>query len=142
VASGAFSRILKGYLGILKGVGFLLALLAASAAVGFAASYPLWLFSTSARAAYSWFVLAAAAAAVVFFSVRAAIRRKARPGASRPRRTALSILLGVVWVLCLAAGVYVVVLLAARGLYLAAVPALAGLLLLLGWLAFGRRAKH
>jgi hypothetical protein len=44
-------------------------------------------------------------------------------------------------VLCLAAGVYLVVLLAARGLYLAAVPALAGLLLLLGWLAFGRRAK-
>ncbi len=144
MASGAFGRILRGYLGVLRGLGFFIALLAASAGMGFLVAWPLWKFATSSRTGYSWFALAAVAAAIVLLVVRSALRRGAVPAgppSRRKRHPLVRAALGLVWTLALLAGFSVVLLLAARGLYIAAVPALAALLLLAGYLAFGRKKR-
>ncbi len=142
--SGAFGRILRGYLGVLRGLGFFIALLAASAGIGLLVAWPLWKFATSSRTAYSWFALAAAAAVIVLLMVQSARRRRtvpAGPLSRRRRHPLVRALFGLVWTLALLAGFTVVLLLAARGLYLAAVPVLAALLLLAGYIAFGRRNR-
>jgi hypothetical protein len=129
-------RILKGYLGVLRGVGFFLGLLAASAALGALVAWPLWRFATASRPAYSWFALACMAAGLAAFGVRAALRRG--KGAAQPRRGRPRALMGLALVLLFAAGLCGVLLLAARGLPYLAVPALLALFFLVGWLAFAR----
>jgi MprA protease rhombosortase-interaction domain-containing protein len=144
VASGTFRNILTGYLGVLKGVGFFLALVAVSSGLGFLVAWPLWKFATSSRVGYSWFALAAAAGGIVFLVVRAGVRRRtAPPGppSRRRRHPLLRFALGLLWTIALVIGLYIVLLLAARGLYVAAVPCLAALLILVGYLAFGRRKR-
>ena len=61
-------------------IGFLLVLVAGSAALGLLISWPLWFFATSARQAYTITVLVLAGAGVVFLVVRSASRSR---GATR-----------------------------------------------------------
>jgi cytochrome c biogenesis protein CcdA len=91
-------------------VGFFFALVAGSAALGFLIAWPLWLFATSARHAYTLTVLALAGAGVVYLVVRAAHRRSnAVRDAGRPPRTLLSMLLGALSVVVGLAGVYLAI---------------------------------
>ena len=130
-------RILRGYLGILKSVGFILALLSASAGFGFLVSWPLWLFATSKPAAFSLCVLGAFAAGIAYLCVRSALRGRAR----RARHPLLSALFIVCWLVLFLGGAYTVLILAFRGMYLAAFPLLAALLLALGYLASALQGK-
>ncbi|MGA2381642.1 MAG: hypothetical protein ABSG85_20275 [Spirochaetia bacterium] len=117
-------------------VGFLLLLVAGSAGLGFLIAWPLWLFATTARQAYTITVLALIVGGIIFLAVRAAQRRrKAVRDAGKPRRTLLSGLLAVLMVIVGVAGVYLAAALIVRGLWIigAGVVALwAGLLWLIG----------
>jgi hypothetical protein len=119
-----------------RGVGFLLLLVAGSAALGFLIAWPLWFFATSARPAYTITVLALAFAGIVFLIVRAARnRRRAVRDAGKPPRTFLSTLLGFLTVLVGVAGVYLSAALIVRGLWIIAAIVIllsAGFLWLLG----------
>jgi hypothetical protein len=99
-------------------IGFLLVLVAGSAALGFLVSWPLWLFATSARQAYTFTVLGLACAGVIFLAVRS-IRRSRRttrdPG--KPRRTFVSVLLTVLMVLVGFGGAYMAAAFLVRGLW-------------------------
>ena len=124
-------------MGILKGAGFTLGLLAASAGFGFLVSWPLWLFATASPSAFSLCALAALAAALVYLCVKSALRSRARLG----RHPLISAFFALCWLLLLVGGGYAVMILAFRGMYLAALPVLAGLLLLLGYLAYAIQGK-
>jgi hypothetical protein len=131
----------SGWIEAGRKIGFFLLLAAGSAGLGFLIAWPLWLFATTARSAYTIAVLAAGGAGILVLVVRAARRRRRSvrdPGT--PARSALSVLLAVVtWVIGLA-GVYLAAALFIRGLWIvgAAVAAVwAGLLWLL---ARARRA--
>jgi hypothetical protein len=117
-------------------IGFLLLLVAGSAILGFLIAWPLWLFATSARQAYTITVLALAGAGVVFLVVRAAQRRRrAVRDAGKPPRTFLSGLLTVLMVVVGIAGVYLAAALIVRGLWIigaAVIAVWAGLLWLIG----------
>jgi hypothetical protein len=130
-------RIFQGYLGIFKSLGFLLALLASSAGFGFLVSWPLWLFATSRPSAFTLSALAAIAAGVVYLCVRGVLRVRTRRG----RNPLLSALLVIVWLLLFLGGGYAVLILVFRGMYLAAFPVFAALLLGLGYLASALQGK-
>jgi hypothetical protein len=135
---GLFARILKGWLALFRGVGGFLFLAAASAALAALIALPLWAASTGSPRVYSIVVLALAAAGAVFAAVRASRRaRRAPRDPSRPRRTAGTVLFAVAKAVLLACGLYGVLFLCFRGLWIPAVPAAAAWLLLAGWAAFG-----
>ena len=136
---GLLRKILKGYAGLLKGTAFFVVLVGASAALGFLASWPLWLFSTESRVVYSVFCLAALAAGLVWLIVRAATRR--RP--ERERRRGLVTAAAVIAFICvLLAGLYGIVYFIYKGSVLVLVPLVALLILLLGWLAWLAAARR
>lgn len=138
--TGTLERILKGWLSLLRVAGILLGVAAAAAGLAALIALPLWAAATSAPAAYSLVVLGLLAAAAVFVAVRTALRTRRSPrDPTIPRRSFGRVLLSVAVVLALAAGLYGVALLAARGLWAAAVPLLVAWLALAGWAAFGRR---
>jgi hypothetical protein len=141
LATPIFSRVLRGYLGIFKAVGFILALLGASAGLGFLVAWPLWFFATSSRLAYSIFTTAVLCAGVAYFVFNKIRRRQprgyGRPGNRRPLGAAALILL---WVVLLAAGAYLVILLALRGMYILAIPVSILLLAALGYIAYAASA--
>jgi hypothetical protein len=141
--TGTLARILKGWLSLLRGAGVLLAAAAAAAGLAALISLPLWAAATSAPAAYSLGILGLLAAAAVFIAVRAVLRARGVPrDPSRPRGGPLRVLLSIAAVLAFAAGLYAVALLAARGLWAAAVPLLVAWLALAGWAAFGRQRRR
>ncbi len=117
-------------------VGFLLLLVAGSAALGFLIAWPLWLFATSARPAYTVTVLALAGAGIVLLIVRAARRRRqAVRDAGKPVHTFLSALLGFLTAVIGVAGAYLAAALMVHGLWIVAaivVVLWAGFLWLLG----------
>ncbi len=130
---GFLRRVFKGYAGLLKGIAFFTVLVGASAALGFLASWPLWLFSTESRTLYSLFCAAAIGAGLVWLIVRAATRR--RP--ERRRRGVLVTVLAVAAFICvLLAGVYGIVYFIYKGSVIILVPLVIVLLVLLGWLAW------
>lgn len=116
--------------------GFVVLLVAGSAILGIIISWPLWLFATSARQAYTAVVLALAAGGIIYLAVRAfARRRSAARDPGRPRRSAVSGLLTGLMVIVGCAGLYVAAALLARGIWVLGAAALvlwAGLLWLLG----------
>lgn len=140
-----FSRILKGWLSLFRGIGGLVVLAAASGALAALIALPLWAASTAAPRVYSLVVIGLAAAAVVLLAVRSALRARRTPrDPSRPRRTVDGVLVRVLAALLLACGLYGVVFLFFRGPLAAAVPAAGAWLLLAGWAAFaapGRKAR-
>jgi len=125
--------------------GFLLLLVAGSAALGIIIAWPLWLFATSARETYTVVVLALAAGGIVYLVVRALLRSctTARdPG--RPRRSAVSGLLTALMVIVGCAGLYLVAAMAARRTWVLAALAVVlwiGLLWLLGRARNAARAR-
>ncbi|MGA2640121.1 MAG: hypothetical protein ABSG21_04335 [Spirochaetia bacterium] len=116
-------------------VGFLLLLAGGSAALGFLIAWPLWVFATSARKAYTITVLALCAAGIIFLAVRAAQRRrKAVRDAGKPPHTLLAGLLTTLMVVVGIAGVCLAGALMVRGIWIVGAAALAlwaGLLWLL-----------
>jgi hypothetical protein len=134
------ARILKGWLALGRKAGLLLAIIAGCAAAAAAIALPLWYTATAHPAAYSAAVITLLAAAAVAAIIRSALRARGIPrDPARPRRTLATVLGSAAVVLLLAAGLYGVVLLAVRGLWAGAVPALAAWLALAGWAGFGRR---
>ncbi len=112
-------------------VGFVLLIVAGSAALGFLIAWPLWLFATSDRVAYTWVVIGLAAAGAVFLAVRAVIRRRG----TGPRHAALSGFLTTLSVIVACVGLYSTLVLAVRRLWILALADLAlwaGLWWLLG----------
>lgn len=99
-------------------IGFLLVLAAGSAALGFLIAWPLWLFATSARQAYTITVLGLAGAGIVFLVTRSMLRsRTATRDPGKPRRTFLSALLTVLMALIGFSGAYLAAVFLARGLW-------------------------
>jgi FtsH-binding integral membrane protein len=139
-------RVFAGYAAVLKPVGFVIALLAVSAALSFAIAWPLWYFATSQRVVYSIFTLAviAAAGVALFMSSRA---RKAASGNgptppnARKHRAAFGFFI-VSWICILAGGAYVSILLIARGRTYLGALILAALIVLLGLAAWYARRKN
>jgi hypothetical protein len=122
-------------------IGFLVVLVAGSAALGLLISWPLWFFATSARQAYTITVLVLAGAGIVFLVVRSVSRRRGAirdPG--RPRRTVLSALLTLLMVLVGFGGVYLGAAVLVRGLWVVGVADLAAWALLLWALGRARSA--
>jgi hypothetical protein len=117
-------------------IGFLLLLAAGSAGLGFLIAWPLWLFATTARRAYTIAVLGAGGAGIVLLAVRAAQRRrKAVRDPGKPRHTPLSVLLAVMMGIVGIAGIYLAAALFIRGLWIigaADIAIWAGLLWLMG----------
>ncbi len=117
-------------------VGFILLLVAGSAALGFLIAWPLWLFATSARSLYTITVLGLAGAGIVFLIVRAARRRrKAVRDAGRTPRSFLAVLLGALAAIVGIGGAYLAAALIVRRLWMvgaADVVLSAALLWLLG----------
>jgi hypothetical protein len=116
--------------------GFVILLVAGSAALGILIALPLWLFATRAREAYTITILALAAGAVVYLVVRAIVRRRSAPrDPGRPRGSAASALLTTLIVIVAVAGLYLVAAVLARGMWILgalAAAAWAALLWLLG----------
>jgi hypothetical protein len=116
--------------------GFVILLVAGSGALGILIAWPLWLFATSAREAYTITIFALAAGAVAYLVVRAIVRRRSAardPG--RPRGSAASGLLTALTVIVAVGGLYLIAALLARRIWIlgaGAAAAWAGLLWLLG----------
>jgi len=140
VKEGFQKSLAAGLEGIRK-AGFLLALVAGSAALGFLIAWPLWLFATSARQVYTTTVLSLGGAGVVFLTVRAGQRRrKARNEAGKPPRSLLAVVLTALMVAVAITGAFLAAALVVRGLWVigaAEVVLWVGLLWLIGR---GRRA--
>lgn len=134
------ARALKGWLALGRRTGFLLAIVAGSAALAAIIALPLWYAATAEPAAYSITALALLAGAAVALIVRSRLRARRVPrDPSRPRRTFGTALRSAGIVLFLAAGLYGVIFLALRGIWAGAIPAAAAWLLLVGWAGFGRQ---
>lgn len=138
-----FGRRLSAWIEAGRKAGFLVILVAGSAALGLIIALPLWLFATSAREAYTVVVLVSAAAGVVYLVVRSVARRRAAVRDSgRPRRSALAGFLTALMAVIGAAGLYAAAALLARGNWILGSLDLvlwAGILWLLGR---GRRAAR
>jgi len=139
---GGVKKRLESWLEAVQKVGFLILLVAGSAAFGFVIAWPLWLFATSQRQAYTIFAFCLAGGGLLAVGIRRFISRREAPrDPGRPRRTILSMLLTVMLTIVALAGGYLAAVLLYRGLWILAVPALvvwAGLLWALG---FARRAS-
>jgi len=140
---GDVRKRLESWLEAARKIGFLILLLAGSAAFGFAIAWPLWLFATSQRQAYTIFAFCLAAGGLLALAVRRFIRRRGTPrDQGKPRRTILSVLLTILLTIVALAGGYLAAVLLYRGLWILAIPTLvvwAGLLWALG---FARRASN
>jgi len=145
--SGGLRSVVRAWVQLAQKLGFFVLLVAGSAAVGAAIAWPLWFFATSARGAYTAFALILAAGGIAFAVVRAVLRAQRAPRESegRPRRSALSGLIGVLQVLILLGGLYIAAVFFFHGIWLIAVPVLLmglGLPLLLGLLRRAVKASR
>jgi hypothetical protein len=137
---GGLRKGLESWLEAGRKIGILVLLLAGSCALGFAIAWPLWLFATSQREAFTIFALLLAGSGISALAIRAALKRRTAirdPG--KPRRTALSVLLTILLTLFAFGGAYVEAALLFRGLWILGIL---GLLLWAGvlWaLGFARR---
>jgi len=129
----SFAAALEG----LRKVGFFLALVVGSAAMGLLIAWPLWFFATSARQVYTITVLVLAGGGIVYLAVRSAQRRrKSLRDAGKPGRGLLSAVLTILLVMVGISGAYLAAALFIRGLWkfgAGAVVVWAGLLWLIGW---------
>ncbi len=124
-------------------VGFFVLLVAGSAAAGAAIALPLWYFATSARSAYTAFVLILAAAGILYLVMSAILRaRKAPRDTAEPRRSPLARLLAILQTLVFLAGLYLCAVLLLHGIWLFAIPLLLVWLALVVLLGLARRAAN
>jgi len=131
----------QGWINAGRRLGLFLLLAGGSAALGFVIAWPLWLFATSERKAYTIFVLCLLGAAIVALAVRsAARRRRAAHQEGRPGRSALSVILAVVQFVIVLAGLWIESFLIARGLWIFSVLGLLVCASMLWALGVGRRA--
>ena len=115
----AVRRSFGGWIDAVTKVGFFLLLAGGSAALGFAIAWPLWLFATSQRKAYTIFVLCLVGAGTVALVARGvARRRRAARDRGVPRRAAFSAFLAAIQVVVVLAGLWAEAALIARGLWL------------------------
>ena len=139
---GAVKRRLESWVEAFKKIGFFILLVAGSACFGFAIAWPLWLFATSQRQAYTAFAFCLAGGGLVALAVRRFIRlRKTARDPGKPRRTILSVFLTILLTIIAVAGVYVAAVLLYRGLWILAAPELVVWAGLLWALAYARRAS-
>ena len=133
---------LENWLEAARKAGFLILLLAGSAALGLVIAWPLWLFATTQRQAYTIFALCLAGGGVLALAVRRVVRRREAPrDPGRPRRTVLTVLLTILLTIVALVGGYVAAVLLYRGLWILAIPALVIWAGLLWGLGFARRAS-
>ncbi len=135
--STGLRRRLARWLEAGRTAGFLVLLVAGSAALGIAISLPLWLFATSAREAYTIAVLALGVVGIVYLVVRSAVRRgrEAARDPRRPRRSTAAGLFTAFMVIVGVGGLYLAAALLARANWILAAADLAvwaGLLWALG----------
>jgi hypothetical protein len=117
--TNAFRRALGAGAEAGRRIGFVLLLAGGSAGLGLLISWPLWLFATTAKQAYTFTLLALAAAGTVFMVVRAAQRsRKAARDPARPPRPFLSALITVLMAVEGITGAYLAVVLLVRGIWI------------------------
>jgi hypothetical protein len=140
VRSGLRQR-LESWLEALRKIGFFILLVAGSAVFGFAIAWPLWIFATSQRQAYTIFAFCLAGGALLALAARKVIRlRTSAHDPGKPRRTFLSTLLTILITLVGLAGGYLAAVLFYRGLWILAIPALVAWAALLWALAYARSA--
>jgi len=140
---GAVRRRLESWLEAVRKIGFFIVLVAGSACFGFAIAWPLWLFATTQRQAYTILAFCLAAGGLLALAVRRFIRlRKSARDPRKPRRTILSVVLAILLTIVAAAGGYVAAVLLYRGLWILAAPALVIWAGLLWALAYARRASN
>jgi len=124
-----------------RGIGFLVLLVAGSAAAGIAIAWPLWYFATSARGLYTACVLFLAAAGVVFLVIRAIVRAGTAPrDMPGSRRTPLAWLAAILQVIVFLGGLYFAAVLVSHGIWLFAIPLLLVWVALLVLLGLARRS--
>jgi hypothetical protein len=132
---------LQGPRDVGRGIALFLLLVGGSAALGFVIAWPLWLFATSARTAYTVFVLCLVGAGIVALVARnVARRRRAARDRGAPRRAALSVLVTIIQVVVVLAGLWAEAAFVVRGFW---VMSVAGLLVwgaILWALGMARRA--
>ncbi len=125
------------------GIGFVLLLILGCAALGLGIAWPLWAFATGARQAYTFTVLAAAAAGVVFLVVRSAGRRRALGrDPSMPRRSTASALITTLMALVGVCGAWFAAALLVRRIWVLGACAAAAWAVLLWLLGRARRAAR
>ena len=140
---GAVKRRLEIWLEALRKIGFFILLVAGSACFGFVIAWPLWLFATTQRQAYTIFALCLAGGGVLALAVRRFIRvRGSARDPGRPRRTVLSVLLTILLTIVAVAGGYIAAVLLYRGLWILAAPSLVAWAALLWALAYARRVSN
>ena len=136
-------RRLETGLEAVRKIGFFILLVAGSAAFGFAIAWPLWLFATSQRQAYTIFAFCLAGGGLAALAIRRFVRlRKSAHDPGKPRRTLLSVLLTILLTLVAVSGGYFAAVLIYRGLWILAVPAVVVWAGLLWAMAYARRASN
>ena len=118
-------KIILGYKNLFFGAGKLLLLLLVCTAAGALVVLPLWKFATASPKAYSVFVLAISAAAVVFLTVR----RIRRAGIASFAKSLLKFAI-------VAGGLFVCIILVFSGKRFLALPMLLAMIFLYGLVAF------
>ena len=132
-------QVARGYGGIFRAAGFAAVLIGASVGCGFVVAWPLWLLATTQRVVYSLLALCALGGGVVYLVVRRLTRGRRLPSAEhRPR---LRWLLTLAWIVVCAVGLYGVLLLVSRMLFVPAVVAMVCLVLILGYMAYAARVR-
>ena len=140
---GGVRRRLETWLEAVRKVGFFILLVAGSAAFGLAIAWPLWLFATSQRQAYTIFAFCLAGGSLLALAVRRFIRlRTSAHDPGKPRRTLLSLLLTILLTLVALAGAYVAAVLLYRRLWILAIPTVVVWAGLLWALAYARRVSN
>jgi hypothetical protein len=117
--------LFTGWIEAGRGVGFFLLLAGGSGALGFAIAWPLWLFATSQRTAYTIFVLCLVAAGIGVLAARNGMRRRrAARDRGAPRRSVVAALIAFVQVVVVLAGLWAEAAFIARGFWFFAVVGL------------------
>jgi hypothetical protein len=139
-AAGALAGLLEAG----RRVGFGVLLVGGSAALGFAVAWPLWLFATARRGAFTVFTISLIGAGFAVIVARAILRRRtAARDTGKPWHAALATLLAWVAGIVFIVGAYLLAVLLARALWVLALPFFllwGGVLWALGFLR--RRAKR
>lgn len=136
-----FSRILSGYAGFFRALLLVAAIAGVSTAAGAAIVYPLWSLATTDADAYSVLVGALFSAALAYLLVRRLAAARGRYGSAGAflRDAVQPAVRRIALVLLALLGLYVLLLLYARALYVAAAAGTAAYLLAFGYLMYARR---
>ncbi len=135
-------RILKGYAALLKTLGIALAFLAFAVAVSVAITYPLWLWaSISARTYTAALLILALTLILAFLALRIyrAYKTQGSPVAFL-RKLILPLAVRILFILVSLAGLYGILLLYFRKIFVAAIAATFFYIYLIGFLLYARKS--